>query len=214
MLTHFICIEWVKNYTTSVLSFDIMQFFPLLNHHILSSILDKAGFDPKVSIFFQNYLISRKTKYLWNSFSCPFLNVDIRVEQESALLPILSALYLLLIFHIFEKQLKNLKIPISTLLFVDDGLLIAYNDSMNILNVNLFCSYNVISNLLMKFGLTIEHGKIEVFYFSRLQKVFNPLSLDLIYLEGSVLHPKTTWYYLEFIFDFHQHINFYITRLS
>jgi len=142
------------------------------------------------------------------------LNVDIRVGQESALLPILSALYLLLIFHIFEKQLKNLKIPISTFLFVDDGLLIAYNDSMNILNVNLFCSYNVISNLLMKFGLTTEHGKIEVFYFSKLQEVFNPLSLDLIYLGGSVLHPKTTWYYLEFIFDFHQHIDFYITRLS
>ena len=40
---------------------------------------------------------------------------------------------------------------------------------MTVLNPNIFCSYNVISNLLIKFGLTVEHGKLEVFPFSRLQ---------------------------------------------
>jgi len=54
----------------------------------------------------------------------PFFNVDIGVGQGSALLPIISVLYLSSIFHIFENQLKNLKIPISILSFVDDGLLI------------------------------------------------------------------------------------------
>jgi len=40
---------------------------------------------------------------------------------------------------------------------------------------------------LNKFGLTAEHEKLEVFYFSRLTKNFNLSSLDLFSLEGSIL---------------------------
>jgi len=47
------------------------------------------------------------------------------VRQGSILSPILSALYILLVFHILEKHLKNLKVPVSILSFVDDGLFIA-----------------------------------------------------------------------------------------
>ena len=35
----------------------IAQFFPSLNHCLLSCILGKAGFDPKVKKFFSNYLV-------------------------------------------------------------------------------------------------------------------------------------------------------------
>ena len=104
MLTHFIWTEWIKNCTTSILTFDITQFFPSINHHLLSLTLDKASFNLKVSSFFQNYLVCRKTKYLWNDLSSPSFNVDIGVGQWSALSPILSTLYLLSIFHIFEKN--------------------------------------------------------------------------------------------------------------
>jgi len=47
------------------------------------------------------------------------------VGQGSALSPILSVLYLAPIFHILEKHLKILKILVSILSFVDDGLLVA-----------------------------------------------------------------------------------------
>ena len=67
-LTYFICMGWVRNLATSTLVFDISQFFPLLNHQLLTLILGKVGFDPKVVKFFSNYLISRKTQYFWNSF--------------------------------------------------------------------------------------------------------------------------------------------------
>jgi len=60
-LTHFIQMEWVKNCTTSMLAFNIAQFFLSLNHHLLSSILIKASFEPKVLTFFQNHLVGRKT---------------------------------------------------------------------------------------------------------------------------------------------------------
>jgi len=62
-----------------MLAFDIVQFFPLLNYQLLPLIMTKAGFDPKVFNFFKNYLVGRKTKYLWNSFSSPYCNVDIGI---------------------------------------------------------------------------------------------------------------------------------------
>jgi len=144
-------------------------------------------------LFFQNYLIGRRTKYYWNSFSSPFFDVDVGVGQELALFPILSALYLASILYIFEKRIKNLKILISILLFVDNKLFISQNKSLVVLNANLFCSYNVISFFLRKFELTIEYRKTEVFYFSRSQGIFIPLPLDLTPLGRQILYPKTTW---------------------
>jgi len=58
-------------------------------------------------------------------------------------------------------------------------------------NSYLFCSYHIIiSSLLEQFGLILEHRKTEVFHFSRLHKVFDPSSLDLMLLEDPILQPK------------------------
>jgi len=124
VLTYFIYTGWVKNLSTSILAFDIAQFFPLLNHQLLSLILFKASFDPKILLFFKNYLVGRKTRYFWNNFSSSSFNINVGVGQGSALPPILSALYLSLLLYIFEKQLKNLKIPVSILSFIDNRLFI------------------------------------------------------------------------------------------
>ena len=189
-LTHLIWSDWVKNLTTSILAFNIAQFFPSLNHQLLPLILDKTGLDQKVLAFFKNYLVGRKTKYLWNGFLSLFYNIDVSVGQGSALSPILFTLYLSPIFHILEKQLKILKIPISIISFVNDGLFISQNKSISLSNTNLFYSYNVISFLLIKFELVVEYGKTEVFYFSRLYGVFNSSPLDLILIGESVLLSK------------------------
>ena len=124
-LMHFIHTGWVKNNTTSTLMFDIAQFFPSLNHQLLPLIFDKVGFDLKISLFFCNYLVGIKTQYFWNNFSSPFFNIDIGVGQGLALSHILSALYIAPILHILENHLKILNLPVSTLSFVDDGLLVA-----------------------------------------------------------------------------------------
>lgn len=120
-LTHLIYTRWVKDLYTSALAFDIAQFFLLLNYWL------KVGFNLRISSFFSNYLMSRKTQYVWNNFVSPSFRVDIRVDQESALSPILSALYIVFIFHIFEKKSKNLNssISVSTLFFVDKSLVIS-----------------------------------------------------------------------------------------
>ena len=215
-LTHIIQSGWTKGKSSSTLAFDISQFFPSLNHNLLTRILEKAGFDPKATSFFANYIVSRRTKYMWNDFSSPSFDVNVGVGQESALSPILSFLYLSLFLYILENRLKNLRIPVSILSFVDDSLIIAQNKSFVISNSQLFCSYNVLTKLLDSFSLVIEHSKTEIFHFSRSQGVFNPPPLDLSLIGGPILRPKDSWRYLGFIFDrklsFHKHINFYANK--
>ena len=126
---------------------------------------------------------------------------------------ILSALYLSSVFHSLEKCLKFLKIPISIISFVDNGLFVSQNKSILHLNANLFCSYNVISSILLKYGLIIKHRKTDAFYFTRPHGTFNPPPLNLTPIGGPLLFPKETWKYLSFIFDckliFRNYIEFY-----
>jgi len=125
-------------------------------------------------------------------------------------------LYLSLFLYILEKCLKNLQIPIFIISFVDNSLFISQDKYLEMSNACLFCSYNVISIFLKKFGLVVELSKTEIFHFSRVQGLFNPLSLDLSILGESILSPKNSWKYLGFIFNkkltFHQHIDFYSNR--
>ena len=215
-LTHIIRLGWSKNLPTSTLAFDISQFFLSLNYCLLTKIIHKVGLNNHVVDFFSNYLINRKTNYSWNNFSSFIFDVNVGIEQSLALSPILLALYLSPFLHILEKQLKNLKIPVSIISFVDDGLFISQDKSLEVFNACLFCSYNIMSNLLDKFELIAEYLKTEVFHFSRIQGPFNPPPLNFSLLGEPILSLKNSWKYLRFIFDrkliFHQHINFYSNR--
>jgi len=104
-----------------------------------------------------------------------------------ALFPILSALYIAPILHILENCLKVLNISVSILLFVDDGLLMAQNKLLTISNSFLFYDYQITFSLLERFELMMEHGKIEVFYFSRLHGAFDPPLLDILPIGGLIL---------------------------
>ena len=155
--------------------------------------------------------------YSWNNFFSSTFNINVGVGQGSVLSPILSALYLLPFIYILENWLKNLKIPTSFISFVDDSLFISHQSNLiDISNSRLYCSYNVLTNLLKKFGLVVKHSKTEIFHFNRFHRVFNSPPLDLSPLWGNVLLPSNTWKYLGFIFDrkltFHQHIDFYVNK--
>ena len=164
-----------------------------------------------------NYLVGRKTQYFWNNFSSSLFNFDIEVGQGSTLSHILFTLYLAPILYILKKCLKILKILVSMLSFIDDGLFIAQSKSFSFSKSLLFCSYNIAFILLWKFGLILEHSKTEVFHFSRLHKTFNLSLLDFSTLEGPILYPKEVWRYLGFIFNrklsFYQHIDFYTNKV-
>jgi len=70
---------------------------------------------------------------------------------------------------------------------MNDGLFISQNKLFDISNSRLFYSYNVMTKLLDKFSLIVEHSKTEVFHFNRSHGFFDPPSLDLSPIGGSVL---------------------------
>ena len=100
---------------------------------------------------------------------------------------------------------------------MDNSLFISQNKFILHSNANLFCCYNIISSLLTKCSLVVEHRKTNIFHFSKSHSLFNPPSLDLSPLEGLILLPKDTWKYLGFIFDyklnFRNHIDFYVNKV-
>ena len=75
---------------------------------------------------------------------------------------------------------------------MDDGLFISQDKLFEVSNSRLSYSYNIITNLLDKFGLVVEHSKTEVFHFSRLHSPFNPPPLDLSSLGSPILSPKNS----------------------
>ena len=82
--------------------------------------MKKVGFDNQIMLFFMNYLVDRKMNYYWNNFMFPVFNIDVGVGQGSVLSPILSVLYFSPFIYILENHLKNLKISISIISFVDN----------------------------------------------------------------------------------------------
>ena len=218
-LTHLIHVGWLKDLYTSTLAFDIAQFFSSLNHHLLSLILNKAGFNSQISSFFSDYLINKKMQYVWNSLVLPFFKADIGVEQSFALFSIPSVLYITSIFHIFEKRTKSFlsSIPISTLSFVNNELLISQEKNYEKSNTSLFHRYNIISSLFTQFDLVIEYNKSEIFYFLRLTKNIYLPPLYFHPLGGLFLYPKDTWRYLSFFFNkklsFQHHVHHYANKV-
>ena len=73
---------------------------------------------------------------------------------------------------------------------MDGRLIISQNKSINTSNSQLFCSYNVLTKLLDKFRLIIEHSKTETFHFNRSYGMFNPPPLNLSTIGEPIFHPK------------------------
>ena len=73
----------------------------------------------------------------------------------------------------------------------------------------------VVTDLIVTFGLVMEHDKLEIFHFSRAHNDSNP-ELDLLIIGAPTLKPKTYWRYLGFYFDqylfFKEHVWYYSTK--
>jgi len=121
-------------------------------------------------------------------------DVNVSVGQGSALSLILSALYLAPIIKTFKIKIKSLnkEIPMDILSFVDDGLLISQEKSYSHSNSFLLCSYNIMSKILIDAGLVMEHGKMELFHFTRARHPPN-LFINLTSVGGPIIFPKPIW---------------------
>ena len=192
--THLICTGWTKQCHTSIIAFDIAQFFPFLNYTFLSICFKKVGLNSNIIKFFDSYHSNHLTTYTWNRFSSPLFNTNVRVDQGTVLSPIISAIYLVLIIKIFKKRIKNLKEKITTniLSFVNDSLLISQEKSYNLFSSFFLYRYNIMSKILLDSGLVMEYSKSKMFYFTRFQHSLNP-SIDLISASSPILTPKPIW---------------------
>jgi len=162
----------------STLTFDIAQLFSSLNHILLSLILDKAGFDSKISSFFSNYLINRKTQYVWNNFISLFLE---QLLIWTKVLPyLLFCLYfiLLLSFIFLRKELRFFHLPflfclfcllISVFLFLRKK---AMKNPTQIYFVVIVLSLLFLNSLASQFNITNQR----FFIFLGLQKIMILLS--------------------------------------
>ena len=77
---HLVWAGWAKELKTSVVVFDIVQFFPSLNHSMLTLILRHFSFPDYVVDFFSDYLVGKSTQYSWNSFLSGTYDVDVGVR--------------------------------------------------------------------------------------------------------------------------------------
>ncbi|CAA7267368.1 unnamed protein product [Cyclocybe aegerita] len=216
ILTHLVQAGWVKGLQTSVLAFDIMQFFPSINHEMFMAVLRKQGFLPVLVEFFASYLVGRSTVYCWNTFQSDSWSADMGVGQGSALSPVISGLFIALVMKLF--YIKAAPLNTTLLSFVDDRTILAQSKQLDDNNVGLRKAYKIIYLLFVAFALVLEHDKTELFHFSRRRDAYNP-SLDLGYAphtRATPLKPKTYWRYLGFYFDrglmFHEHVRYYATK--
>jgi len=215
-LTHLVRTGWAKGKKTSVLAFDIAQFFPLLNHATLLAILCKQGFSSFVGRFFASYLVDRFTSYLWGSFRSGPRQADVGVGQGSALSPVLSALYIAPVMKLYHMQAVALRT--SLLSYVDDGTIMVQSKSLDKNRETLKDAYAVLLCLFVAIGLVLEHSKTEYFIFDRSRSDYSP-PIDLGYAPytgDNLLRPNLYWRYLGFYFDckllFHEHVCYYSTK--
>jgi retron-type reverse transcriptase len=131
-LTHAIRAGWARKKKTSIIAFDVAQFFPSLNHNMLIAILRAQGFAPLLLNFFSDYLTGRKTEYLWKGERSPLFDSNVGVGQGSALSPILSALYMAPVLRLFDIRMapKAKLWEFETMSYVDNGNLVAQLGSL------------------------------------------------------------------------------------
>jgi hypothetical protein len=215
-LTHLVQAGWAKGLQTSVVAFNIAQFFPSLNHEVLFDVFSRMGFPAVLGPFLRLYLVGRRTTYKWDSFTSDPFAVDVGVGQGSAMSPVLSALYLTLIMRRFRTSDIGHKVDLMS--YVDDGTIIAQSrrveDNLPLLKE----AYRWLFRAFKSLGLVLEHDKSEVFHFSCARSFVGP-AIDLGYAPytgTTPLRPKPIWWYLGFFFNrkhqFKEHARFYTTR--
>jgi hypothetical protein len=216
-LTHLVKAGWAKGHKTSVIAFDVAQFFPSLNHEFLLRILSQQGFPTHVGAFFTSYLVGRSTSYRYGLESSPFFDADVGVGQGSALSPMLSSIYFSAAMRLFYSQ--STKLEVDLLSYVDDGTLVCQARKTSQCLPRLAQAYGIMFQVLSDMGLSMEHSKTELFHFSCEQKNYQDLSISLPVGPNSAVNPlcpKAIWCYLGFFFDrhltFREHVCHYTTK--
>ena len=217
-LTHLVRAGWAKGQVTAVVAFDIAQFFPSISHPVLLAVMRKMGFPPELVTFFESYLQGRRTRFVWGPEESEWFPSSVGVGQGSAASPILSALMVAPVLFLFDEAAVREGIDVTALSYVDDGLLVVQGKDWDYCYDHLRRAYAIIFQVMTDMGLELEHGKTEVFHFTRRHNdIPPPLDLGFAPFTGDTpLCSRLTWRYLGFWFDrrlsFKAHVKFYSTK--
>ena len=176
---------WKEGLVTSMLGFDVTQFFPSVNHDLLIRIMSRAGFSHKLCEFTSAYFGPRTSSFVFKgdvspTFDCP----SVGVGQGSSLSPTFSALYLAPAIHAVHST-TSVTSTFGLQFYVDDGNLTASSTSTETTCHILRIAYHALERQLSKLGLIIEHDKDELIHFPPPRKQphlphdFDPRPLDL-----------------------------------
>ena len=176
---------WKQGLVTSMLGFDVAQFFPSVNHDLLIQIMSRVGFNHKLCEFTSAYFGPRTSSFVFKgdtspTFDCP----SIRVGQGSSLSPTFSALYLAPAIHTVHST-TSVTSTFGLQFYVDNGNLTASSTSTETTCHILRIAYHALECQLSKLGLIIEHDKDELIHFPppckqpHMPHDFDPQLLDL-----------------------------------
>ncbi len=163
-LTHLVRAGWARGLKTSVIAFDIAQFFPSLNHEFLLAAMRKQGFSPGVIWFFESYLVRRFTSYCWNNFKSDPMQADVGWGKALASLPSCRLCTLLPVMKLYDIRASEF-LDTTLLSYVDDGTIITQSRHLGVNMTVLKSAYGVIFDLFTRAGLALEHSKTELFHF-------------------------------------------------
>src|ERR1700760_3766486 len=148
---------------TTALAVDIAQFFPSIQHNMLTRILANQGFPPFVVQCIQNWLQKRMTTYAMgaaHSDPCP---LDTGVPQGDPLSPLLSALYIApTIWTLFPADLHK---ATACIFYVDDGVILHSSMSLRYNCAVLQKLFKRLNDSFAALGLSLEPAKTELMHF-------------------------------------------------
>ncbi|KAL1945876.1 hypothetical protein VTO73DRAFT_1878 [Trametes versicolor] len=208
LFVHRIRQGWARGLDTSVLAFDVAQFYPSVNHRMLLGILRKQGFSAMLVNFLEQYLSGRSTAYRWDVLTSPlFAAVDVGVVQGSSLSPPLANLYIAPVIHRLCTTSSDGTGGHPWLqFFVDDGL---WSVSRADLDGNVSVLRDEYRRTIAEFdrvGLRVEHEKTEACHFSP------PFTGDTPLKPVPVL--RHLGFYLDKKMTFRAHVRFYGARAA
>lgn len=215
--------EWANGNVVTLLTFDLAQFFPSINHSVLINTLRAQGFANHFVNFIADYLTDRKTTYRWNNTTlAQIFDSSVGVVQGEVLSPPFANLTIAPILHHLSPIRSascdaNCPLEHDHLFFADDGSILVASKSFDT-NISLLRPlFLAIASCLYKIGIVVEFEKSDLIHFYRRHVSLSSLPsltvMDPFTLTIHTLPPRKCirllGFYLDSALTFRKHLSFY-----